>query len=132
MKLRDDPDWVEYREAVRTHIVSTLKGGVRRSEMERVLGVGRAAICSYVNGRTTPKPHIIEKLLSRWPTELPFRANKFGHGAYARRAQGRAVAATQGNLFDSLKSIGPEDLKIEVERVTRRGIRLSVEIKIAS
>jgi hypothetical protein len=132
VKLREDPDWIAYREAVQKHIFTTLGSGVARSEMARVLGVGRAAICSYAKGRTTPKPHIIEKLLSRWPAELPFRGGTFGRGAYGGKAQGRAAAATQQNLFDSLKAIKPEDLKVDVERVTRKGILLSVEIKIAS
>jgi hypothetical protein len=132
MKLQNDPDWAAYREAVREHIVSTLNAGVRRNEMAGVLGVGRAAICSYVKGRTTPKPHIIEKLLRKWPTELPFRDKKFGRGAYTREGHGPIAAGIQGDLFGSLKAITPDDLKVEVKRVTRRGIRLSVEIKIAS
>jgi hypothetical protein len=132
MKLQNDPDWAVYREAVREHIVSTLNAGVRRNEMAGVLGVGRAAICSYVKGRTTPKPHIIEKLLGRWPTELPFRNKKFGRGAYTKEGRGPIAAGIQGDLFGSLKAITPDDLEVKVERVTRKGIRLSVEIKIAS
>jgi transcriptional regulator with XRE-family HTH domain len=132
MPLKDDPDWLTYGEAVRKHIISTLDGGVSRREMASVLGVGRQAICSYVKGRTVPKPHIIEKMLSRWPAKLPFRGQEFDVGAYDMHAAEKGPTPTQPGLFESLRAIRPEDLKVEIEGVTKRGIRLSVEIRIAS
>src|ERR1700691_4924816 len=124
MILKNNPDWLAYRDAVRAHIVATLNGGVSRAEMAGVLGVGRAAICSYVKGRTIPKPHLIEKLLTRWPTKLPFRDEGFGAGAYGGKTPDEQPVGIQGSLFESLMAIKPEDLKVEVDRVTPEGLWL--------
>jgi len=65
---KPDPDRDTYNKAVRDHIISVLDSGVSRRVMANVLVVTRAAISSYVIGRTTPKPYIIERLLMKWPT----------------------------------------------------------------
>ena len=81
---KPDPDRDIYNKAVRDHIVNILASGVRQQVMANALFVTRAAISSYVKGRTTPKPIIIERLLMKWPTQLPFRGTAFGVGAYGR------------------------------------------------
>lgn len=126
------PDRDDYKKAVRDHIVKVLNSGVKRSVMCGVLGgVSRAAISSYVLGRTTPKPYIIERLLAKWPAEIPFRGVPFGVGAYARSAPGPEPVPRQGDLFSNLRSIKQEDLKIEVQRASATDVELKVFIRIA-
>lgn len=130
--VKADPERDAYNKAVREHIVNVLTSGVRRNVMGGVLGVTRAAISSYVLGRTTPKPYIIERLLMKWPTQLPFRGVPFGVGAYASPAPKPESVPYQGDLFSNLSSIKPEDLKIEVERASATGdVELKVSIRIA-
>jgi hypothetical protein len=126
------PDKLEYNKAVRDHIVGVINSGVSRRAMCDVLGgLSRAAISSYVLGRTTPKPYIIERLLRRWPAQLPFRGVPFGVGAYANQAPKLESVSYQRDLFSDLRSIKPEDLRIEVERASATDVELKVSIRIA-
>jgi transcriptional regulator with XRE-family HTH domain len=128
---KTDPDRDAYYQAVREHIVHVLDSGVTRREIANELDVTRAAISSYVLGRTTPKPYIIERLLLKWPTQLPFRGVPFGVGAYAGPAPKPEPVPYQRDLFSNLSSIKPEDLKIRVERASATDVELRVSIRIA-
>jgi hypothetical protein len=99
--------------------------------MAGVLGVTRAAISSYVIGRTTPKPYIIERLLTKWPTQLQFRGVPFAVGAYGSQALKPEAVPYQTDLFSTLSSIKPENLKIEVERASATDVELKVSIRVA-
>jgi transcriptional regulator with XRE-family HTH domain len=129
--LKNDPGWLAYGDTIRKHIVSTLAGGVSRREMSEALGVTRQAICSYEKGRTVPKPHIIEKLLKKWPTQLEYRGASFGAEAYESQPIASSMPMQQ-SLFETLKQLKQEDLRVEVVSVSKRTLRLAVEIKIAS
>jgi len=128
---KTDPDRDAYYRAVREHIVSVLDSGVSRRVMGDELDVTRAAISSYVIGRTTPKPYIIERLLMKWPTQLPFRGVPFGAGAYRSLAPKPVSVAYQKDLFSTLSSIKPENLKIEVEKATGTDVELKLTIRVA-
>jgi hypothetical protein len=129
---KSDPDRDAYNKAVHDHIVNVINSGVTRRAMCNALGgLTRAAISSYVTGRTTPKPYIIERLLVNWPTQLPFRGVPFGAGAYASPAPKPESVPYQRDLFSTLNSIKPEDLKIEVERASGKDVELKVSIRVA-
>jgi len=128
---KPDPDRDIYNKAVRDHIVNILASGVRRQVMANALFVTRAAISSYVKGRTTPKPIIIERLLMKWPTQLPFRGTAFGVGAYGSPAPKPTAVHYQRDLFSTLSSITPENLKIEAERASATDVELKVLIRVA-
>jgi len=128
---KTDPDRNAYYQGVREHIVRVLGSGVTRRVMGDELDVTRAAISSYVLGRTTPKPYIIERLLIKWPTQLPFRGVSFSVGAYARPAPKPEAVPYQRDLYSNLSLIKPEDLKIEVERASATDVELKVSIRIA-
>jgi hypothetical protein len=128
---KTDTDRNAYYQAVRKHIVSVINSGVSRREMGEELDVTRAAISSYVIGRTTPKPYIIERLLMKWPTQLPFRGVPFGVGAYGGPAPKPESVPYQPNLFSTFSSIKPEDLKIEIERTSATDVELKVSIRVA-
>ena len=125
------PDRDAYNKAVRDHIITVLDSGVSRRVMGDVSGVTRAAISSYVIGRTTPKPYIIERLLTNWPTQLPFRGVPFGVGAFGSPAPKLESVPYQKDLFSTLNSIKPENLKIEVERAGGADVELKVSIRVA-
>ncbi len=126
-----DPDRDTYNKAVRDHIVRVIDSGVSRKVVANVLVVSRAAISSYVLGRTTPKPYIIERLLMKWPTQLPFRGVSFGVGAYASPTPKPESGPYQRDLFSTLDSIKPENLKIEVERAGATDVEMKVSIRVA-
>ena len=128
---KPDPDRDTYNKAVRDHIISVLDSGVSRRVMANVLVVTRAAISSYVIGRTTPKPYIIERLLMKWPTQLPFCGVPFGVGAYGGPAPMPESVPYQRDLFSTLSSIKPENLKIEAERASAIDVELKVSIRVA-
>jgi hypothetical protein len=129
--VKPDPDRDTYNKAVRDHIIYVLNSGVKRRVMANVLAVSRAAVSSYVTGRTTPKPYIIERLLMKWPTQLPFRGTAFGVGAYGGPAPKPTAVHYQRDLFSTLSSIKPENLKIDVERASATVVELKVSIKVA-
>jgi hypothetical protein len=128
---KSDPDRDIYNRAVRDHIVSILDTGVRRQVMANALFVTRAAISSYVKGRTTPKPIIIERLLMRWPVQLPFRGQSFGVGAYGSSTPRPKSVPYQRDLFSALSSIPPENLRIEAQRASATDVELTILIKVA-
>ena len=126
-----DPDRDAYNKAVHDHIVNVINSGVTRRAMCNALGgLTRAAISSYVTGRTTPKPYIIERLLMKWPTQLPFRGVPFGVGAYSSPAPKPESVPYQRDLFSTLSSIKPENLKIEVGRASATDVVLKVSIRV--
>jgi hypothetical protein len=96
-----------------------------------VLGVTRQAISSYVIGRTTPKPHIVRRLLCKWPVEISYRDIVFGPEAFNVPDAKPESVPLQGNLFAALSSIKREDLKIDVDRSGWSDVELKVSIKIA-
>jgi len=102
---------------VRDYIRSLLAGNVSRREMCAVLEVTRQAISSYVTGRTTPKPHLVRKLLSVWPTELELGDAKFGPEAFGalQRTKPQAVAY-QPDLFAVLRSAQAQNVKLDVKK----------------
>ncbi|HEV2485626.1 MAG TPA: hypothetical protein VGT08_08850 [Terracidiphilus sp.] len=124
------PDRDAYNKAVRDHIVSILNSGVSRHVMGDFLGVTRAAISSYVTGRTTPKPYIIERLLMKWPTKLSFRGVPFEVGAFGSPAPKPESVPYQRDLFTALSSIKSRNLKIEVERANGTDVELRVSIRV--
>jgi hypothetical protein len=128
---KPDPDMDTYNKAVRDHIVGILESGVRRRVMANALLVTRAAISSYVKGRTTPKPIIIERLLMNWPTQLPFRGQAFGVGAYGGQAPKPKSVPYQRDLFSTLRSIKLDNMKIEAKRTNATDVELKVSIRIA-
>jgi hypothetical protein len=129
--VKPDPDRDTYNKAVRDHIISVLDSGVSRRVMANVLVVTRAAVSSYVIGRTTPKPYIIERLLMRWPTQLPFRGVAFGVGAYGSQAPKPESVPYQRDLFSTLSSIKLENMKIDAERAGATDVELKLSIRVA-
>jgi len=126
-----DPDAQEFKAALRKHILDVLSSGVSRRKMCDVLGVTRQAISSYAKGRTTPKPHLIERLLSRWPTDLPYRNAAFGAGAFGASSPKLKSVPFQRQLFDSLNSIKRENMRVEVSEEGASGVELKLFIRIA-
>lgn len=128
---KTDLDRDAYCQAVRDHIMRVLDSGVTRRVLGDELDVTRAAISSYVTGRTTPKPYIIERLLTKWPTQLTFRGVPFGVGAYGSPAPKPESVPYQRDLFSTLSSIKPESMKIEAKRVSTTDVELRVSIRVA-
>jgi transcriptional regulator with XRE-family HTH domain len=124
----------EYERIIRKYIKSLLNGGVSRGQMCEALGVTRQAISSYVIGRTTPKPHLVRRLFSVWPTELVFGNTKFGPEAFGAPQENKPKAvALQSDLFAALSSAKPHDLKIEVKNeVGAEEVELRFSLRIAN
>jgi hypothetical protein len=63
-----DPDRDTYNKAVRDHIIRVIESGVSRRVMANVLVVTRAAVSSYVIGRTTSEKywHVYNYLARQW------------------------------------------------------------------
>jgi transcriptional regulator with XRE-family HTH domain len=123
-----DPDRDEFNKAVRDHIRALLKGGVSRREMALVLGVTQAAISSYVLDRTTPKPHLIERLLIKWPTKLAFRGEAFGVGAFGGSRPKPELVAYQRSLYSALSSIRAENIEVVPAGATDVELKFSIRI----
>lgn len=130
MPKKDDSEFSSYGEAVRQHILGILEKGVSRRQMSEALGVTRQAISSYAKGRTTPKPHIMKKLLTTWPDPVSYRRSTFGVEAYDVPSGEPPEPPEERTLFD-IKSITKENLRIEVVNADESSLRLAVEIKIA-
>jgi transcriptional regulator with XRE-family HTH domain len=128
---KTDPDALEFKRALRKHILDVLRSGVKRSLMCDVLGVTKQAISSYTKGRTTPKPHIIEKLLRKWPTDLPYRNAAFRAGAFGDSSPKLKSIPFQRDLFESLNSIRKENMRVEVSEESASEVELKFFIRIA-
>jgi transcriptional regulator with XRE-family HTH domain len=131
---KSDPARKEYERVIREYIRSLLNEGVSRREMGQTLEVTRQAISSYVTGRTTPKPHLIRKLLSVWPTELALGEAKFGPEAFGELHDAKPrVVAYQSDLFAALSSAQPQNVKLDVKKEEdSEEVELRFSIRIAS
>lgn len=124
----------EYARVIGEYIKSLLDGGVSRREMCEALEVTRQAISSYATGRTTPKPHLVRKLLSVWPTELMLGDVKFGPEAFGQpRELKPKTLAYQSDLFAALSSAQPQNVKLDVKKEEdSEEVELRFSIRIAS
>ena len=132
--VKSDPARKEYARVLRDYIRSLLNGGVSRRQICEALDVTRQAVSSYVTGRTTPKPHLVRKLLSVWPTELVLGNSKFGAEAFGAPQDARPEALQyQPDLFAALRSAKPHDLKLDVKREEgTEEVELRFSVRIAS
>jgi hypothetical protein len=126
------PDTRAFNGAIRKHIKHLLHTGVTRPQMQEVLGVTKQAISSYVIGRTTPKPYIVKRLLTKWPSkDLSYRGMHPTAADFDVPTPTIKMLPQQGDLFALLSAIGPQDLKIEVDRMGVANIEMKVLIRIA-
>ena len=130
---KSDPARKEYERVIREYILSLLKRGISRREMCEVLEVTRQAISSYAIGRTTPKPHLVRKILSMWPTELELKDAKFGPESFGGPQQSKPKSvAYQPDLFAALRSAQAQNVKLDVEKEDgSEEVELRFSIKIA-
>ena len=131
---RSDSSRDEFERVIREYIKSLLERGISRREMCEVLEVTRQAISSYVIGRTTPKPHLVRRLLLVWPTELELKDAKFGPEAFGGLPQSKPVpVAYQPDLFARLCSAQAQNVKLDVEKEDgSEEVELRFSIRIAS
>ena len=107
---------LQFRKEVRDHMAKILSDGITREELGGELRVTKQAISSYLNGRTTPKPHILRRLLARWPHTFKYRDALFGPGAFGVEPGRINEVAKKEYLFDTLSSVKKENMRIEVGR----------------
>jgi len=108
-------DRQKFMNEVREHMERILEK-VSRQVLADELGVTKQAISSYVKGRTTPKPHILRRLLARWPHIFRYRGAEFGPGAFGVEPGRTTAIARQEYLFDLLSGVKKENMRVEVER----------------
>lgn len=121
----------QFSKQIHEHITKLLAGKVTRKDLMDELHVTKQAVSSYVRKRTTPKPHIVGRLLARWPCTVEFRGQEFGPGGFGGGSDPpKTPAPRQWKLFETL-SAAKKDMRVEVERVPGSGTELRVIIKIA-
>ena len=132
LMTRNERERREWKRQVYEHMNAILKGGVTRQELADELRVTKQAISSYMKKRTTPKPHILKRLLDRWPHTFVFRGEEFGPEAFGGVSQGsEAPALRQAELFEALSGLKREDMRVEVKRLAGSEAELRVIIKMA-
>ena len=119
---------LQFRKAVRDHMAEILER-TTREELAEELGVTKQAISSYMKGRTTPKPHILRRLLARWPHTFKYRDTEFGPEAFGVEPGRLGGVAKQEYLFDTLSTVKKENMRVEVERGPRAEAELRLIIK---
>lgn len=120
---------LQFRKEVRDHLAKVLSGGVSREDLAEELQVTKQAISSYMNQRTTPKPHILRRLLARWPHTFKYRGNEFGPEAFGVEPERMNGVAKQEYLFDTLSSVKKTNMRVEVERGSQAEGELRLIIK---
>ncbi|HEX8815114.1 MAG TPA: hypothetical protein VF753_06410 [Terriglobales bacterium] len=121
---------LQFRKEVRDHMEKVLKGGVSRGQLGGELQVTKQAISSYMKLRTTPKPHILRRLLARWPHTFSYRGSHFPPEAFGVEPERIDVAAKQEYLFDRLATIKKQNVRVEVERSNGAEAELRLTIKL--
>ena len=106
-----------------------LSKSITREELAEELGVTKQAISSYMKGRTTPKPHILRRLLARWPHTFKYRGTEFGPEAFGVEPGRLNGVAKQEYLFDTLSTVKKENMRVEVECGPRAEAELRLIIK---
>ncbi len=128
---RTDIDRREWQQQIHAHLTEILANRVTRQELANELHVTKQAISSYMTRRTTPKPHIVKRLLARWPAKLKFRDVEFDPGAYGTTTEMPLnPASRQQMLFDILRTVKKENMRVEVERSSASEIGLRVVLAI--
>jgi len=126
-----DMERQKLRNEIRDHMAAILSAGVTRQELAEKLCVTKQAISSYMSGRTTPKPHILRRLLARWPHTFKYRGVVFGPEAFGvESGKPACTAVRQEYLFDVLSMVKKENMRVEVDRLSGSGTELRVIIKI--
>lgn len=121
------------KSGLRAHIQTLLGAGVTRKELAEELHVTRQAISSYVNDRTTPRPHIVARLLGRWPATFHYKGEEFGPGAFGAGAPRPQLSESkQADLFESLSLLKKQPMRVEVIRTGHSEAELRLIIKITS
>lgn len=120
----------QFMNEVRSHMASIISKGVKRQELVDELRVTKQAISSYLKGRTTPKPHVLRRLLARWPHTFKYRGKEFGPDAFGIEPERTSAVAKQEFLFDTLSTVKKENMRVEVERGRGSVAELRVIIKI--
>lgn len=120
------PDRRAFHRAIRKHIKDLVASGITRRQLQEALSVTKQAISSYVGGRTTPKPYILRRLLSRWPSnEIAYRGMHVDAADFDIPLPTLKTVPSQGQLFDLLSLIRPEDLKIDVDKTADSHVELN-------
>jgi hypothetical protein len=128
----DELERQHLKKQIRKHMEGILGGGVSRQELADTLHVTKQAVSSYLTGRTTPKTHIVRRLLAEWPHNFTFRDVQFGPEAFGTVPdEAGTLESKQDLLFDVLSGVKKENLRLEVERVRGSEAELRVIIKIA-
>jgi transcriptional regulator with XRE-family HTH domain len=129
--VRGELERRELKKQIRGHIRTITSEGVSRQELADELHVTKQAISSYIKGRTTPKSHIVRRLLRRWPRNFKFRDVEFPPEAFGAVSEDTAVPVSkQGYLLDVLSALKKENMRVEVERRTASETELRLIIKI--
>src|SRR5689334_19747421 len=95
----------QFKKEIRDHIETILSGDVTRKDLADELRVTKQAISSYMQGRTMPKPHVVRRLLARWPHRFKYRGKEFGPEAYGVEPERISAIAIQEHLFESLSQV---------------------------
>lgn len=125
----DELERRRFKNEVQEHIESVLKD-VTRQDLADELRVTKQAISSYVRGRTTPKPHVLRRLLARWPHTFKYRGAAFGPEAFGVEPGRINRVAKQEYLFDTLSTIRKENMRVEVGRGHGAEAELRLIIKL--
>jgi transcriptional regulator with XRE-family HTH domain len=120
----------QFRNEVRDHMAAIVSAGVTRQQLADALRVTKQAISSYMNRRTTPKPHVLRRLLARWPHTFKYRGTEFPPEAFGVEPGRINGVAKQEYLFDTLSSVKKENMRVEIERGPGAEAELRLIIKL--
>jgi transcriptional regulator with XRE-family HTH domain len=131
MKFKDR-ERVQWQSQIHKHLKKILASGVSREDLAAELGVTKQAISSYMTKRTTPKPHILKRLLLKWPRKMEFRGSRFGSEAFGSPlADSGRKEPQQQTLFEMLRAVKKENMRVEVERDPEAETGLKLVIRIS-
>jgi transcriptional regulator with XRE-family HTH domain len=120
----------QFMKEIKDHIEAIISSGVPRQALASELRVTKQAISSYLKGRTMPKPHVLRRLLAKWPHTFRYRGKEFGPAAFGVEPERISAIAIQEHLFESLSQVRKENMRVEVERGSGSETELRLIIKV--
>lgn len=93
------------------------------------LGVKRQMVYNYRDGKNAPSPEVIRRAMEAWPGfSLSYRGKTLSLQDFQRRPVVTAKRALQYELWDVIKKMDSESVRVEILKKESSSVQLGVRI----
>ena len=129
-KKPSDPEFLnEFAAQLETAIVNK---GLTWQSAAAQLGVTRQSLYLYRKARVAPSPDVIRRAMELWQIELTYRHHKLTLQDLSTPLPAPRVVPVQMGLWDALKKLDNQSVKVELKDRGQNSIELKVSIQFGN